>query len=113
MLPSGAKAQCFWGLMYGLKPVPFKKSFSASCLAAKVPHLRHSHGWPGQAGPSFIDVPALPSLCENLLDKVMGAPGLAFETWDPPRKCRKAKLENSNFEKGLGTDATRSNSHAH
>ena len=36
----------------------------------------------------------------------MGAPGLAFETWDPPRKCRKTKLENSNFEKALGTDAT-------
>ena len=43
----------------------------------------------------------------------MGAPGLAFETWDPPRKCRKTQLENSNFEKALGTDATRSNSHAH
>ena len=33
-------------------------------------------------------------LCENLLDKVMGAPGLAFETWDPSRKCRKTKSEN-------------------
>jgi hypothetical protein len=24
---------------------------------------------------------------ENLRDKTMGAPGLAFETWDPSRKC--------------------------
>ena len=31
----------------------------------------------------------------------MGAPGLAFETWDPPRRCRRTKLENSNFEKAL------------
>ena len=29
----------------------------------------------------------------------MGAPGLAFETRDPPPKCRKTKLENVNFEK--------------
>jgi hypothetical protein len=29
----------------------------------------------------------------TLLDKMMGAPGLAFETWDPPRKCRKTNLE--------------------
>ncbi len=36
---------------------------------------------------------------ENLPDKTMGAPGLAFETWDPPRKGRKTKLENSHFEK--------------
>ena len=36
----------------------------------------------------------------------MGAPGLAFETWDPSRKGRKTKLENSNFEKASGTDAT-------
>ena len=43
----------------------------------------------------------------------MGAPGLAIETWDPPRKCRWIELENSDFEKALGTDATRSNSHAH
>ena len=32
------------------------------------------------------------SLCENLLDKMMGAPGLAFETWDPPRKCRRTRV---------------------
>ena len=38
----------------------------------------------------------------------MGAPGLAFETWDPPRKCRQTELENSNFEKALGTDDIRS-----
>jgi hypothetical protein len=31
----------------------------------------------------------------------MGAPGLAFETWDPPRKGGKTKLENSKFEKAL------------
>jgi hypothetical protein len=30
----------------------------------------------------------LKSLRENVLDEMMGAPGLAFETWDPPRKCR-------------------------
>ena len=47
------------------------------------------------------------------MDKRMGAPGLAFETWDPPRKCRKTKLENSNFEKAVDTDTTRSNSPAH
>ena len=29
-----------------------------------------------------------------------------FETGVSPRRCRKAKLENSNFEKALGTDAT-------
>ena len=29
--------------------------------------------------------PGPQSLCENLLEKTMGAPGLAFETWDPPR----------------------------
>jgi hypothetical protein len=57
--------------------------------------------------------PARKSLRENLLDKTMGAPGLAFETWDPLRKCWQTKLENSNFEKARGTDATRSNSHAH
>ena len=28
----------------------------------------------------------------------MGAPGLAFETWDPPRKCRQTNLESSDFE---------------
>ena len=39
------------------------------------------------------------SLCENPLDKMMGAPGLAFETWDLPRKYPKTKLEKSNFEK--------------
>ena len=31
-------------------------------------------------------------LRENLLDKRMGAPGLAFETWDPPRKCRRTRV---------------------
>ena len=60
-----------------------------------------------------LNTQPFPGLCENLLDKTMGAPGLAFETWDPPRKGRKTKLENSNFEKAPGTDATRSNSHAH
>ena len=30
-------------------------------------------------------------LRENLLDKMMGAPGLAFETWDPPRKCLRTR----------------------
>jgi hypothetical protein len=36
--------------------------------------------------------PARKSLRENLLDKAMGAPGLAFETWDPSRKCRRIKF---------------------
>jgi hypothetical protein len=34
---------------------------------------------------------------------MMGAPGLAFETWDPSRKCRKINLGRSDFETALGT----------
>jgi hypothetical protein len=45
----------------------------------------------------------LKSLRENLLEKMMGAPGLAFETWDPSRKCRKINLGSSDFETALGT----------
>jgi hypothetical protein len=29
-----------------------------------------------------------------LLDAMMGAPGLDFETWDPSRKCRQTNLES-------------------
>ena len=29
------------------------------------------------------------------LKKMMGAPGLAFETWDPSRKCRQTYLERN------------------
>ena len=35
---------------------------------------------------------------KNLLDRMMGAPGLAFETWDPSRKCRRTNWESSDFE---------------
>ena len=35
----------------------------------------------------------LQSLRENLLDKMMGAPGLAFETRDPARKRRQQALQ--------------------
>jgi hypothetical protein len=34
-----------------------------------------------------VEGDGLQSLPENFLDMVMGAPGLAFETWDPSRKC--------------------------
>jgi hypothetical protein len=35
---------------------------------------------------------------------MMVAPGLAFETWDPSRKCRRSIWE-LDFETALGTEA--------
>jgi len=34
------------------------------------------------------------------MDKVMCAPGLAFEAWDPARRCRKTKLGNCIVDSG-------------
>src|ERR1700733_395726 len=48
---------------------------------------RNAPSRPG--GPAAKHSRTQKSLCKNLLDKMMGAPGLVFETWDPPSKCRK------------------------
>ena len=37
----------------------------------------------------------LKRLRENLRDRMVGAPGLAFETWDPPLKFRQTNLGSS------------------
>ena len=42
-------------------------------------------------------------LYENPLDKMMGAPGLAFETWDPPRKCRGIRVLTHIRSSGFNT----------
>ena len=34
---------------------------------------------------------------ENLPDEMMGAPGLAFETWDPSRKSRRTRTFHLSF----------------
>ena len=44
------------------------------------------------------------TVCENLLDKPTGAPGLAFETWDLHANPED-NPGNSNFGKALGADA--------